>query len=156
MISAATADTASHGSASEDPGAELRAAAEEGRVEDVARLVAAGADVNGVNAFGATALHLAGEFNSVGVMELLVSAGAGLDAPNGDGWSPLMDAAFSGSIPAMEFLLQAGADWRLEVRSDDGAETAMSLATGKARDVLAAWEADHGGPAPQPEPDPYD
>ena len=60
--------------------------------------------MNGVNAFGATALHLAGEFNSVGVMELLVSAGAGLDAPNGDGWSPLMDAAFSGSIPAMELL----------------------------------------------------
>ena len=140
-----------------DLDAALRTAAEQGQTEEVARLLEAGADVNGRSASGATPLHLATEFNSVSVLKVLVDGGAELDAPNEDGWSPLMNAAFCGSVSAMVFMLDAGADWRLETTDeDDGVETALSLATGEAQEVLAAWVADHEGTQSEPEPTPCD
>ena len=152
MIAAATPDPETDG----DLDAALRTAAEAGQVEQASQLIAEGADVNGQDAIGATPLHLATEFNNVSVMRALVESGAELDAPNGDGWSPLMNAAFCGSIPALEFLLEAGADWRLEARDEDGSvETASSLATGQAQEVLAAWAAGHQR-APEPEPAAYE
>jgi ankyrin repeat protein len=153
MIGAAAPDPETGG----DLDAALRTAAEEGQAEEVARLLEAGADVNGRSAFGATPLHLATEFNSVSVLKVLVDGGAEIDAPNGDGWSPLMNAAFCGSISAIEFMLDAGADWRLEARDeDDGVETALSLATGEAQEILAAWVARHEGAQPEPEPTSYE
>lgn len=153
MIAAAAPDS----QVDDDLDAALQTAAEEGRAEEIANLLGAGANVNGRNTLGATALHLATEFNGVGAMKALVDGGAELDAPNTDGWTPLMDAAFCGSILAMEFLLEAGADWRLEARDEGGdVETALSLATGKAQEVLAAWVADHETPQAEPEPVSYE
>lgn len=63
----------------------LMDAAEKGGEEAVARLLAAGADVNAKDKSGATPLHEAARRGHTGAVRLLVEAGADVHAKNGRG-----------------------------------------------------------------------
>ncbi|XP_049772650.1 uncharacterized protein LOC126159884 [Schistocerca cancellata] len=103
----------------EERGRRLREAAEEGAVEEVRALLAAGADVGaGDEVYGWTALHWAAGRGDAAVVRLLLSAASDPNARNQGGWTPLHLAAYYGHAEAAAALLQAGAD--RGVRTDWG------------------------------------
>ena len=119
-------------------GGELRAAASQGNLAEVERLLKAGADLNAKDKSGTTPLHLAAAKNSTpAVLEVLLKAGADVNAKTTGGVTPLHFAAFSNPSPAvLEVLLKAGAD----PRAIDGAgKTPHALAKPEYRDIL--WKA---------------
>ncbi|MFG0333681.1 MAG: ankyrin repeat domain-containing protein [Maioricimonas sp. JB049] len=81
--------------------------------EDIPKLLAGGADVNGQNREGDTPLHLAVRFNKPESVRLLLDAGADPNIADSQGETPLLSATFmhggaaAPQIPAM--LLEAGA-----------------------------------------------
>ena len=89
-------------------------------VEDVARCLTAGADVNARDEAGRTPLHGAvGLSGYPTVVEILLAAGADPNARTADGSTPLHWAAGLGRNPAVvEALLAAGAD--IEARCELG------------------------------------
>ena len=91
-----------------------------GNLSTIQQLLDQGADVNGTNYKGQTALHCAAKAGFVQVVELLLKRGAVVDATDSVGNTPLM-AAISSSIKKTarlievgELLIQAGADIYLE------------------------------------------
>jgi ankyrin repeat protein len=76
---------------------------------EVRRLLAAGADVNGVQPDGATALHWAAYHGDPALARLLVEAGADVTAANRNGSTPLWLAASRGDAATIEILLDGGA-----------------------------------------------
>ncbi|KAI0902694.1 hypothetical protein F4823DRAFT_639048, partial [Ustulina deusta] len=92
----------------------LETATENGHLEVVERLLAAGADVNAfpTGAFGRTALQAAAENGHLEVVERLLSAGADVNAfpANKFGVTALQAAAENGHLEVIERLLSAGAD----------------------------------------------
>jgi ankyrin repeat protein len=92
---------------------ELIERANDGDVEAVRRLLDARADVNGVTASGATALHRASYHNHLAVAKVLVASGAKLEMKDHSfGSTPLHAAAVGGAASVVEFLVASGADWR--------------------------------------------
>ncbi|XP_047100878.1 BTB/POZ and MATH domain-containing protein 4-like [Schistocerca piceifrons] len=92
-------------------GRRLREAAEEGVVEEVRALLAAGADVGAKDGeFGGTALHWAAGRGDAAVVRLLLSAASDPNARDHWGETPLHVAALNGHAEAAAALLQAGAD----------------------------------------------
>ena len=88
----------------------LQAAAMHGREAVVQRLIAAGANVNAVNAGdGLTALLLAASFGHGAIVDRLLAAGADVNAVLEDGISVLMSAAEEGYLAVVNRLLDAGA-----------------------------------------------
>ena len=70
-------------------GGELRAAASQGNLAEVERLLKAGADLNAKDKSGTTPLHLAAAKNSTpAVLEVLLKAGADPRAIDSDGKTP--------------------------------------------------------------------
>ncbi|XP_049770206.1 poly [ADP-ribose] polymerase tankyrase-1-like isoform X2 [Schistocerca cancellata] len=103
----------------EERGRRLREAAEEGAVEEVRALLAAGADVGaGDEVYGWTALHWAAGRGDAAVVRLLLSAASDPNARTLGGQTPLHLAARNGHAEAAAALLQAGAD--RGVRTDWG------------------------------------
>ncbi|XP_049769398.1 uncharacterized protein LOC126108205 [Schistocerca cancellata] len=94
----------------EERGRRLIEAAEEGAVEEVRALLAAGADVGARGGGGLTALHQAAERGDAAVVRLLLSAASDPNARDQWGWTPLHLAAYCGHAEAAAALLQAGAD----------------------------------------------
>jgi ankyrin repeat protein len=92
----------------------------------VEALLARRADVNAVQADGATALHWAVYRNDLPMVDRLLAAGARVKAVNLHGVSPLALACINGSAPAVERLLAAGAD--PNERGPNG-ETALMMAS---------------------------
>ena len=88
----------------------LAAAAEVRDVTAVQALLDDGADVNGVQPDGATALHWAAHWNDLPMVEALIAAASNLDATNDYGVTPLSLAATNGSAPVVDALLRAGAN----------------------------------------------
>jgi ankyrin repeat protein len=76
----------------------------------VQRLLKAGADVNGGQADGATALHWAAYNGDADLTKLLLKAGAKPAVANRNGSTPLWLAASRGDAPVIEALLKGGAD----------------------------------------------
>ncbi len=76
----------------------------------VPALLGAGADVNGRQGDGTTALHWAVYRDAVPTARLLLAADAAVDAVNDLGATPLWLAASNGSATLIETLLSAGAD----------------------------------------------
>jgi ankyrin repeat protein len=72
-------------------------------------LLAAGANLEAVNAHGSTALHIAARAGEFGVVRLLLAAGAELETANTNGNTPLLSAAKAGQHEMVELLLAAGA-----------------------------------------------
>lgn len=100
-------------------------AARRGDVAGVQAELQRGADVNTVEADGATALHWASYRDDVKMAEALVRAGARVDVANRYGVRPLALAATGGHAAIVRFLLEAGAD--PNTQQSDG-ETVLMLA----------------------------
>jgi ankyrin repeat protein len=89
---------------------ELMVACATGHLALVKRLLAAGADPNGVNAFGETPLTYAVAAGRQAVVRYLLAKGANVELPARPGWGPLMYAAASGNHRILMTLIEQGAD----------------------------------------------
>jgi ankyrin repeat protein len=98
-----------------------------GHTEVVRALVAAGADVTGVDGTGINLLHWAVITNRPAMIPILTKAGVPLNAIDDVGFTPLMYAATvdQGDIATIEALLAAGA--KAGIRNDEG-RTALQQA----------------------------
>lgn len=85
-------------------------AAERRDVKAVQTLLAQGADVNGRQGDGATALHWAAHSDDLETVERLLRAKASVDVANDLGVTPLALASETGNAAMVERLLQAGAN----------------------------------------------
>nr|XP_056713374.1 ankyrin repeat domain-containing protein 17 [Euleptes europaea] len=104
----------------------LMEAAQEGHLELVKYLLAAGANVHATTATGDTALTYACENGHTDVADVLLQAGADLEHESEGGRTPLMKAARAGHVCTVQFLISKGANVnRTTVNSD---HTVLSLA----------------------------
>ena len=94
---------------SSDFNAVLLEAAENGNVDEVRDLLAAGANVNTINEYSVTPLMLAAR-GGVREVEILIDAGARLDEKDNNGSTALFHAAAWGNAAAVNLLLEAEAD----------------------------------------------
>ena len=104
----------------------LQWAAYGGDVDEVRRLIAAGADVNARNDFGASAMSVAAAAGNAAVIQALLKGGADPESPNTEGQTALMAVARTGSVEAARALLKAGADVNAKERW--GGQTALMWA----------------------------
>jgi len=121
------------------PPARLAGAVEDGRRQEVLKLLEQGANVNAAQADGMTALHWAVYHDDLRTAERLLDAGAAVEERNRYGVTPLSLAAQNGNAAMVRLLLEFGAD------SDSalpGGETALMTAarTGKIGAVRALLE----------------
>ena len=102
-------------------------AAMRGDVAAVRSLLAQGADVNGAQGDGMTALHWAAERSDVEIAELVLSAGADVEARTRIGdYTPLHVASKGAHLAVVEMLLEAEAD--VNARTTNSGSTALHLA----------------------------
>jgi ankyrin repeat protein len=78
--------------------------------ERVARLIAAGADVNATNDYGVTPLAEAAVAADPQILRALLKAGAQVEARNPEGQTALMVVARTGRVESAELLIRKGAD----------------------------------------------
>jgi len=99
------------------------------------------ADVNAVQADGATALHWAARWDDVALTDTLIRAGANVKAANRFGVTPLLIACMNGNAAIIKRLLEAGVHVNTPV-SDLG-ETALMMAarTGNLESVKVLLDA---------------
>jgi hypothetical protein len=88
---------------------DLAEAAQQGQLERVQELLAAGADVNAADAAGSTPLYLAAEQGHHELVQLLLEANANVQAACG-GWTLLHAPAEQGHTKVVQLLLAAGVD----------------------------------------------
>ena len=104
-------------SVKEDPA--LLTAAQSGRVEEIRRLIASGADVNARDRSRfKTPLMKAAAGGQGEAARTLIHAGAQVDARDGGGRTALIHASRAGHTELIQLLLQAGAD--VNARDDSG------------------------------------
>ncbi|WP_327590571.1 ankyrin repeat domain-containing protein [Nonomuraea sp. NBC_00507] len=109
----------------EEEGLPLCAAAAWDRHEVASTLLAAGADVNGRETGGWTALLWAASNGHAATARVLIEAGAGVDTANDDGDTPLSLAARRGALGVVQVLLEAGAD---PAKYDGDGDTPLDIA----------------------------
>ncbi|XP_029437921.1 protein phosphatase 1 regulatory subunit 12A-like isoform X2 [Rhinatrema bivittatum] len=90
-------------------GAVFMAACSAGERAEVRTLLAAGADINGTNVDGLTALHQACIDENFDMVQFLVENGAYVNQPDNEGWTPLHAAASCGFVEIAEYLIKHGA-----------------------------------------------
>jgi ankyrin repeat protein len=90
----------------------LIAAAERGVMDDVRRLLGEGAQVDGRDSRGRTALLIATIHNRVEVARALIAAGADVNAKDTQSDSPFLYAGAEGRLDILRMTLAAGADLR--------------------------------------------
>uniref|UniRef100_A0A8C5U789 K Homology domain-containing protein n=1 Tax=Malurus cyaneus samueli TaxID=2593467 RepID=A0A8C5U789_9PASS len=88
----------------------LMEAAQEGHLELVKYLLAAGANVHATTATGDTALTYACENGHTDVADVLLQAGADLEHESEGGRTPLMKAARAGHLCTVQFLISKGSE----------------------------------------------
>jgi hypothetical protein len=108
-----------------DGGLPLCAAAATDRVEIAEALLAAGAEVDGREAGGWTALLWAASNGNADTARLLLEAGADVDTANENGDTPLTLAARRGALGVVRELLAAGADAQ---KYDGDGDTPLDIA----------------------------
>eukprot|EP00968_Pinguiococcus_pyrenoidosus_P020344 scaffold2353_cov178-Pinguiococcus_pyrenoidosus.AAC.1 len=87
----------------------LYRAAEEGDVEEVRKLLAAGANLEVANDFGWMPLHIAAGNGHLEVVQALLDSGANKEAANKNGTTPLRVAVENGHLEVVQALLDNGA-----------------------------------------------
>jgi len=113
----------------------LHDAALKGHLEIMELLLAHGADVNSLNAQGATALHDAALAGQRAAAEALLKHGANIDARDSEsGATPLHQAASWGRRSVVELLLARHADPRIK---DKNGHTALDLAVANGQAEVA-------------------
>lgn len=114
-------------------------AAYEGQREVAATLIAAGADVDGGRADGATPAYAASQQGHLDVLEVLVGAGADVNAADKAGKTPTFMASWQGHADVVKFLIDAKADVNAKASSGN---TALAKAIGEGHeDVIAVLKA---------------
>lgn len=97
----------------------LHQAAKDGNLEQVTRLIAAGADVNARGNRAQTPLHFAAQKGHEQIARLLIARGADVNANMADtSWTPLLEAACHGHTKLVKLLLEKGA--KVDVGDDYG------------------------------------
>jgi ankyrin repeat protein len=114
---------------------ELMVACAMGKLALVRRLLAAGAEVNQINALGETPLTYAVAAGRRAVVRLLLAQGADLELPPPPAWSPLHYAAAVGDDRMIRTLLDAGA---AVLRRDRKGRSAVDIARDKGHFRCAA------------------
>eukprot|EP00070_Physeter_catodon_P042208 XP_028349102.1 ankyrin repeat and KH domain-containing protein 1 isoform X9 [Physeter catodon] len=104
----------------------LMEASQEGHLELVKYLLAAGANVHATTATGDTALTYACENGHTDVADVLLQAGADLEHESEGGRTPLMKAARAGHLCTVQFLISKGANVNRATANND--HTVVSLA----------------------------
>jgi ankyrin repeat protein len=107
----------------------LQWAVYESDVDEVRRLIRAGADVSLANDYGATPMSLAAEAADVAILKLLLDAGADADSPNAEGMTALMLVARTGNVEAAKLLVDHGAT--VDARENFGGQTALMWASAR-------------------------
>jgi uncharacterized protein len=110
--------------------------------ELVDRLVAAGADVNARNDYGATPLSQAAVVGNVRVIRRLISARADVEAANADGQTALMVLARSSNVEAAKLLLKRGA--KVDTREAWREQTALMWAAAEGQPDMVKLLIDQG------------
>ncbi|XP_063152770.1 cyclin-dependent kinase inhibitor 2A-like isoform X2 [Candoia aspera] len=101
-----------------NPSDRLSRAAAEGNVADLRRLLDGGADPNGLNVYGRSAIQVM-KLGNPKVADLLLQRGANPNLPDpSTGSLPVHDAAREGFLDTLQVLLSGGA--RLDLPDDRG------------------------------------
>ena len=125
------------------PDSPVADAAMRGDLDLVRSLIDQGADVNGAQGDGMTALHWAAENGSAATAELLVNAGANPGAVTRlGGYTPMHLAAKAGSTEVVRAFLDAGADPR--AATSTGGATALHFAAAAGSGDAVKALIDHG------------
>ena len=115
----------------------LHWAAYRDELDEVTRLLAAGAKPDVANDLAITPLHLASVNGNAAIARALVEKGAKVNAESATGVTPLMEAARSGSLAVVELLLARGAD--VNAAEHDRGQTALMWAVARRHsDVVRA------------------
>lgn len=132
--------------------ASIAAAARDGDMDEVRKLIAAGTDVNVPEADGTSALLWAAHQSSPDLVRLLLKAGADPNAGNGFGVTPLLEASRYGDAETIRALLEGGADMAAAAREGEtplmaaaraGSAEAVQLLIEKGSDVNAVEDLQH-------------
>jgi len=107
----------------------LQWAVYEGKVDEVQRLLKAGAKVSLANNYGVTPMELAAEVGNTQILKLLLDAGANVDSPNPEGQTALMAVARTGNVEAAQLLLDRGA--KVDAKENWGGQTALMWASAR-------------------------
>jgi uncharacterized protein len=128
----ATSTTVDRDSSTLDPGdgsTPLHWAAYQGDVDEVKRLLAAGAKVSAANAYGVTPMELAAETGNTAILQLLLAAGADVESANAEGQTALMSVARTGNVEAAKLLIKRGAN--VNAVENFGGQTALMWAAAR-------------------------
>nr|5CBN_A Chain A, mbp3-16,Immunoglobulin G-binding protein A [synthetic construct] len=117
-----------------DLGKKLLEAAHAGQDDEVRILMANGADVNAMDNFGVTPLHLAAYWGHFEIVEVLLKYGADVNASDATGDTPLHLAAKWGYLGIVEVLLKYGADVNAQ---DKFGKTAFDISIDNGNEDLA-------------------
>lgn len=116
------------------PDASLIEAAKRGKLAEVQALLDGGADVNGADNKGRTALMESARTGKVEVVRALLKAGARPDAQDRDGWTAPMRAIMAAQARTLALLVGAGANLELQNRKgEDAFQIAVGYGTANVR-----------------------
>lgn len=115
----------------------LLAAAENGNIKIIEKLIENGADINAYGAYGNTALHLAVIRNNLAIINFLIKSGADINRRNSAWQTPLHLAAEAGNKELIALLKQHGAAFFL---SDKAGLTPDAIIDKKLRERIAKFE----------------
>jgi ankyrin repeat protein len=120
----------------------LHWAVHHGDAELVARLLAAGADPNARNDYGATPMSEAAIREDVSLLRRLLAAGANVESPNADGQTTLMIVARTSNVEAAQLLIEHGAN--VNARETWRAQTALMWAAAEQQPAMVRLLLKHG------------